>query len=126
MTFRSGYKAPWSNMATTCGFSETSPWKLLAPLTYTKGMIEGSPQSISSRIFGIHYPVMENRFYRFKYLTPRIRLTPADIMSTTLTKPRYIHFICSPQRAEAILREVDELGDDWAPITVYEPIPVRS
>jgi len=62
----------------------------------------------------------------FKYLTPRIRLTPADIMSTTLAKPRYIHFICSPRRAEAILREVDELGDDWAPITVYEPIPVRS
>jgi hypothetical protein len=70
--------------------------------------------------------ITKNRFYRFKYLTPRIRLTPADIVSTSFAQPNYIHFICSPQRAEVILHEVDDVGGGWSPTIVYEPIPVRS
>jgi hypothetical protein len=59
----------------------------------------------------------------FEYLTPRIRLTPRDLIGTALAQPRAIHFVCSPQRAHTIVDELHELG--WMPTTVYEPIPVR-
>ncbi|EIW61851.1 Ribokinase-like protein [Trametes versicolor FP-101664 SS1] len=60
----------------------------------------------------------------FEYLTPRIRITPRDLVGTRLARPRIIHFICSPERASAIMAEVKE-ERDWYPITVYEPIPFR-
>ena len=60
----------------------------------------------------------------FEYLTPRIRITPRDLIGTPLAEPRTLHFICSPQRAHVICAELKEL--DWTPTTVYEPIPVRS
>ncbi|VDC06889.1 unnamed protein product [Peniophora sp. CBMAI 1063] len=59
----------------------------------------------------------------FEYLTPRIRITPRDLVGTPLAEPRTLHFICSPQRAHVIVSELKELN--WAPITVYEPIPYR-
>lgn len=59
----------------------------------------------------------------FNYLTPRVRLTPKDLPSTSLSDPKYLHFICSPQRAAEILSEVQQI-DGWAPICIYEPIPV--
>ncbi|KIM43590.1 hypothetical protein M413DRAFT_68614 [Hebeloma cylindrosporum] len=60
----------------------------------------------------------ENR--RFEYNTPRIRLTPKDLIGTDLANPKVLHFICSPARASAIMSEVQ---DEWSSITVYEPIP---
>ncbi|OJT10494.1 hypothetical protein TRAPUB_12932 [Trametes pubescens] len=60
----------------------------------------------------------------FEYLTPRLRITPRDLVGTRLARPRIIHFICSPERASAIMSEVKE-ERDWHPITVYEPIPNR-
>ncbi|KAF8164977.1 Ribokinase-like protein [Crassisporium funariophilum] len=58
----------------------------------------------------------------FKYITPRIRLTPKDLEGTKLAKPKILHFICSPSRASAIMSEVT---GGWEPITIYEPIPDR-
>lgn len=61
--------------------------------------------------------------YRFQYLTPRIRITPRDLVNTMLDTPRTLHFICSPMRASVILSEIQQL-DVWNPLTIYEPIPV--
>ncbi|KAF9485382.1 Ribokinase-like protein [Pholiota conissans] len=58
----------------------------------------------------------------FEYTTPRIRITPKDLEGTPLAKAKILHFICSPNRASAIMAEVEE---GWNPITVYEPIPDR-
>ncbi|KAG9124935.1 hypothetical protein FRC07_009627 [Ceratobasidium sp. 392] len=61
----------------------------------------------------------------FDYLTPRIRLTPKDLVDTPLESPSQIHFVCSPTRASQIIRDADAYGaPDWAPFTIYEPIPV--
>ncbi|KAI0035582.1 Ribokinase-like protein [Vararia minispora EC-137] len=59
----------------------------------------------------------------FEYLTPRIRLTPRDLVNTRLADPLTIHFVCSPKRAHVITSELRELG--WNPTTIYEPIPFR-
>ncbi|KAI0751412.1 Ribokinase-like protein [Daedaleopsis nitida] len=60
----------------------------------------------------------------FEYLSPRLRITPRYLANTKLSRPRILHFICSPSRAAAIMSEVKE-DDKWHPITVYEPIPDR-
>ena len=60
----------------------------------------------------------------FEYLTPRLRITPRDLLSTKLSRPRVLHFICSPTRAASILADI-KLEEAWLPTTVYEPIPVR-
>ncbi|CAG7849441.1 SubName: Full=Uncharacterized protein {ECO:0000313/EMBL:KIM33423.1} [Serendipita indica DSM 11827] len=58
----------------------------------------------------------------FEYLTPRLRITPKDF--TSAQRARYLHFICSPTRAQEIMREVHGIAD-WNPVTIYEPIPDR-
>ncbi|KAF7331930.1 PfkB domain-containing protein [Mycena kentingensis (nom. inval.)] len=60
----------------------------------------------------------------FEYLTPRIRITPRDLQGTRLGSSEIIHFICSPSRASTIMSQVREVPD-WAPTTIYEPIPDR-
>jgi len=61
---------------------------------------------------------------RFKYLTPRVRLTPRDLNETAFERPKTLHFICSPTRALSITSEVKEV-EGWSPITIYEPMPDR-
>ncbi|KAI9466751.1 Ribokinase-like protein [Lactarius psammicola] len=60
----------------------------------------------------------------FQYLTPRMRITPRDLIETSLFRPATLHFICSPTRAAVIVSQVAEV-EDWSPISVYEPIPDR-
>ncbi|GLB33586.1 putative pfkB family carbohydrate kinase [Lyophyllum shimeji] len=60
----------------------------------------------------------------FQYITPRIRITPKDLASTRIPRPRMLHFICSPTRASTIMSEVRAV-QDWYPTTIYEPIPDR-
>ncbi|KAN0139998.1 Ribokinase-like protein [Lactarius tabidus] len=60
----------------------------------------------------------------FQYLTPRLRITPRDLLGTSLSHPATIHFICSPTRAAVIMSQVAEV-EGWSPISVYEPIPDR-
>jgi len=64
-------------------------------------------------------------FRGFEYLTPRVRLTPADLQDTIFQRPRCLHFICSPARASTIVAEVEAVSE-WSPITIYEPIPMRT
>jgi hypothetical protein len=63
--------------------------------------------------------------YSFKYLTPRVRITPNDLLNTPYEQPATLHFICSPTRAAVILSEVKAV-EGWNPITIYEPIPVSE
>lgn len=60
----------------------------------------------------------------FEYLTPRIRLTPKDLIGTKGAKSQMLHFICSPSRAFDIMSEVKQVNG-WLPTTIYEPIPDR-
>ncbi|KAI0092828.1 Ribokinase-like protein [Irpex rosettiformis] len=60
----------------------------------------------------------------FRYLNPRLRITPNDLSGTSFEKPTCLHFICSPSRASAILSEVRPV-EGWNPVTIYEPIPDR-
>jgi len=60
----------------------------------------------------------------FEYLTTRLRISPNDLKSTKLQSPAYLHFICSPERASEILKEVDAVSS-WSPFIIYEPIPDR-
>ena len=62
---------------------------------------------------------------RFRYLTPRLQITPKDLIGTSFANPTCLHFICSPSRAAAILSEVRPIKG-WDPITIYEPIPVST
>lgn len=61
--------------------------------------------------------------WRFRYLTLRQRLTPRDLTGTPLDRPKTLHFICSPTRAQSIVAEIHQV-EGWEPITIYEPIPV--
>ena len=64
-------------------------------------------------------------FSSFQYLTPRIRITPRDLTDTPLFRPTALHFICSPSRAAVIMSQVAEV-EGWSPVSIYEPIPVRT
>jgi len=60
----------------------------------------------------------------FQYLTPRRRLTPNDLAGTKFDRPYNIHFICSPTRAQSIVKEIQAMPE-WHPKTIFEPIPDR-
>ncbi|KAG0705445.1 Ribokinase-like protein [Suillus ampliporus] len=60
----------------------------------------------------------------FEYITPRIRLTPRDLVGTRLMRPASVHFICSPKRAHEIISEIQGI-EGWNPTTIFEPIPDR-
>ena len=77
---------------------------------------------VRDRIIEYKYPLTDCRI-RFRYLTPRVRITPKDLIGTDFDLPKMLHFICSPSRAAIILSEVRERSG-WRPITIYEPIPV--
>ncbi|KAN0065105.1 hypothetical protein ACQY0O_001601 [Thecaphora frezii] len=69
----------------------------------------------------------------FGYLTPKVRLEVADLLSASPCSParlpQWIHIICSPQRAADIIRHIDAhlassvKADEAFPNIVYEPIP---
>ena len=81
--------------------------------------------SVRRALAGIVQPADCALSLRFEYHTPRLRLTPRDLLGSKLSRPKILHFICSPSRAAAIMSEVKGV-EDWHPTTVYEPIPVRS
>ncbi|KAJ7179329.1 Ribokinase-like protein [Mycena filopes] len=60
----------------------------------------------------------------FDYITPRIRITPKDLLATRLENSATLHFICSPSRASVIMSQVRDTPG-WTPTVIYEPIPDR-
>lgn len=65
----------------------------------------------------------------FEYLTPKLRLDPIDLADhNTGQLPRYLHAVCSPDRAWVICDQVDELdlnayGRKGVTQVCWEPIP---
>ena len=125
-------------MAKTCGFSETSPRLVRrVRLIGTRGITEGMcvchfsfhllasllhrGNSLLTASFFAVCPFGPRK--SFQYLTPRLRITPRDLLGTSLSHPATIHFVCSPTRAAVIMSQVAEV-EGWFPISVYEPIPV--
>jgi hypothetical protein len=109
-------------MAKTCGYSETSlRLARLGRLTGTRGITEGVCHLLLCSITATHRFTAGRK--SFQYLTPRLRITPRDLLDTSLCRPANLHFICSPTRAAVIMSQVAEVGG-WSPISVYEPIPV--
>lgn len=67
-------------------------------------------------------------FDSFAYLTPKLRLDPKDLLSDKFPYfPIFIHCICSPERANEIVKEIDNRENHWfkkkRPKIVWEPIP---
>ncbi|KAG8880447.1 hypothetical protein FRB98_005122 [Tulasnella sp. 332] len=58
----------------------------------------------------------------FAYLTTKVRIEPDQFIGTPLARSKYLHFVCSPARAQKIMSQVEEVYG-WQPVTVYEPIP---
>ncbi|KAJ3723217.1 Ribokinase-like protein [Lentinula raphanica] len=88
--------------------------------TYGEDMWFSRPQKEAQTTRALNLYTGDHR--GFKYLTPRIRITPRDLVNTTLDRPKMLHFICSPSRAFVIVSETKDL-EDWNPIMIYEPIP---
>ena len=119
-----------------CGYSETTrsalpPGQQIPTEAKSEGELPISAARIQS-FFRIQAQKLNCRrsFYsfffwvrRYEYLTPRVRLTPLDLRGTKLEKPTTLHFICSPERASGIIKEIHQTPD-WTPVTIYEPIPV--
>ncbi|KAF8576445.1 Ribokinase-like protein [Ramaria rubella] len=76
------------------------------------------PNHATTRVLNIY----KNDQRSFKYLTPRIRLTPQDLLGNKLEKCATLHFMCTPARAASIVADIRDV-EGWQPVTIYEPIP---
>ncbi|KAK6336832.1 hypothetical protein TWF718_009620 [Orbilia javanica] len=63
-------------------------------------------------------------FRSFKYLTPKLRLTPDDFANTPLINSVSFHLICSAERCLEIITSVFSLrSSPTEPILIWEPVP---
>ncbi|EPS36602.1 hypothetical protein H072_9832 [Dactylellina haptotyla CBS 200.50] len=63
-------------------------------------------------------------FRSFKYLTPKLRLTPLDFANTPLIDSSSFHLICSPGRCNEIVDSISSLRtSSKSPILIWEPVP---
>ncbi|KAK3323605.1 Ribokinase-like protein [Cercophora scortea] len=70
----------------------------------------------------------------FRYTTPKLRLTAADLDATPLLHARAIHIICSPTRCRELVTDIlsrrrrsarDSDGSYSRPFIIWEPVPDR-
>ena len=80
----------------------------------------GKQRQLVRLIFFLSLPLISSRF---QYLTAKVQITPRDLDGTKLSRPKALHFICSPVRAAVIMSHVREIGN-WDPAVIYEPVPV--
>lgn len=69
-----------------------------------------------------------NEFRDFKYLTPKKRITVSDLeLHPYMLRSKSFHLICSPERCEQVLNELDEMttkfGIHTNSVIAWEPIP---
>ncbi|KAK6343470.1 hypothetical protein TWF730_011059 [Orbilia blumenaviensis] len=63
-------------------------------------------------------------FRSFRYLTPKLRLTPDDLANTPLIDSLSFHLICSPSRCLEIINSISLLrSSPKEPILIWEPVP---
>lgn len=55
---------------------------------------------------------------RFKYLTPRLRLTPRDLESPSSEFPEWIHCVCAPERIDNFAQQLSNSSSKlcWEPL----------
>ncbi|KAH8830317.1 Ribokinase-like protein, partial [Flagelloscypha sp. PMI_526] len=102
-------------------------WGRQIPRTIRKSMFgkemwlfRDDPSRVTTRALNAYVGDVRN----FEYLTPKIRITPSQLLNTPLQRPNALHFVCSPTRALEIMKEVREV-EGWHPVTIFEPIPDR-
>lgn len=123
-------------MARICGYSEM----IRRALPYApQPLSEANPESTHFTLYSCYFhhgleadplfvalPLFRVLFIhkkRFNYLTPRVKITPADLRGTKKEKPKTLHFICTPELATEVAAEINA-DSSWKPLVVYEPIPV--
>ncbi|KAK9249175.1 Ribokinase-like protein [Lipomyces tetrasporus] len=70
----------------------------------------------------------EKEFRGFRYTTPKKRIVTEDVVGTKLLESRTFHVICSPERAQSLIRGIVELRksskkDLPFPVIAWEPVP---
>lgn len=71
----------------------------------------------------------DNEFREFEYLTPKKRITMADLNEYPwMLESKSFHFVCSPKRCIELLRELEDLSTknnilNNHPVIAWEPIP---
>ena len=82
----------------------------------------------------------EDGVREFKYLTPKLRLTPRDLTPEVLLETRSFHFICSPNRCVEMVEDLHSLryqaekqaaltprstaaASSSKPMIIWEPVP---
>ena len=71
--------------------------------------------------FDCEYLLSTSSFFRFEYLTSRIRPVPRDLEGTAFAKPSYLHLVCVPERAVSFVAQIEAI-EDWNPILIFEPM----
>jgi len=84
-------------------------------------LFRDNPDAVTTRAVNIY----QGDHRGFQYLTPRRRISPNDLSGTKFDRPSNVHFICSPTRAQSIMKEIQSVPG-WHPVTIFEPIPMRS
>jgi sugar/nucleoside kinase (ribokinase family) len=91
----------------------------------TACVLRPNPDRLTTRGWN-GYTGIEKR--AFKYMTPKRRLTPADL-PPSLLRAKSFHFICSPARCQQMVEELRRLrrgvmGNDYTkPFIIWEPVP---
>jgi sugar/nucleoside kinase (ribokinase family) len=91
----------------------------------TRCVFRPNPDRLTTRGWN-GYTSVENR--AFKYMTPKRRLTPADL-PPPLLRAKSFHLICSPARCQQMVEELRKLrkevmGDQYTkPFIIWEPVP---
>ncbi|KAK6346716.1 hypothetical protein TWF696_006830 [Orbilia brochopaga] len=89
----------------------------------TNMIIRETPERQTTRGYNVYGP---GDYRAFEYLTPKKRLTPADLVEPSLVDALSFHLICSPTRCIQIVNELLSLRTDSvteAPLLVWEPVP---
>ncbi|RVD89742.1 uncharacterized protein DFL_000735 [Arthrobotrys flagrans] len=87
----------------------------------TSLILRNTPERKTTRGWNSYGPA---DFRSFKYLTPRLRLTPDDFANTPLINSLSFHLICSPGRCRDIINSLSSLrSSSKEPILLWEPVP---
>lgn len=87
---------------------------------FTLIVVPDDPHKPRSDSPPLHLHPRPHRLHRFKYLTPRQRLNPPDLVLPNGALPAWIHCVCTPNRIPDIARQIQTLSPStricWEPL----------
>lgn len=93
-------------------------------------LLRPTPDRLTTRGWNGYTSASDPDRRAFRYLTPKKRLTGADLSNTPLLHAKAFHIICSPNRCRDLVSEILGLRKDQAaegtyvrPLFVWEPVP---